>query len=126
MFEQRVTGLRLIEQDHSEQVLKKPPNTMHFNAFLDSVYAFLDSVLLGTAKKVVVIILNYLSIFMFNNFSTLSRLCTHDYLDFGHIYDSSRGRGRSIIGGAHIHIFVFTDHKNNRFQKALMMHNTNI
>ena len=37
-----------------------------------------------------------------------------------------RGRGRSIIGGAHIHIFVFTDCKNNRFQKKLMMHNTNI
>ena len=36
------------------------------------------------------------------------------------------GRGRSIIGGAHIHIFVFTDRKNNRFQKKLMMHNTNI
>ena len=29
-------------------------------------------------------------------------------------------------GGAHIHIFVFTDCKNNRFQKKLMMHNTNI
>jgi hypothetical protein len=29
-------------------------------------------------------------------------------------------------GGAHIHIFVFTDHKNNRFQKKLIMQNTNI
>ena len=37
-----------------------------------------------------------------------------------------RGRGRSIIGGAHIHIFVFTDCKNNRFKRKLMMHNTNI
>ena len=37
-----------------------------------------------------------------------------------------RGRGRSIIRGAHFHIFVFTDCKNNRFQKKLMMHNTNI
>ena len=37
------------------------------------------------------------------------------------------GRGISIIWGeAHIHIFVFTDCKNNRFQKKLMMHNTNI
>ena len=42
------------------------------------------------------------------------------------IYVFPRGRGRSIIGGAHIHIFVFTDCKNNRFQKKLMMHNTNI
>jgi hypothetical protein len=33
----------------------------------------------------------------------------------------------SIIGGgAHIHIFVFTDHKNNRFQKKLIKQNTNI
>ena len=40
--------------------------------------------------------------------------------------NQARGRGRSIIGGAHIHIFVFTDCKNNRFQKKLMMHNTNI
>ena len=39
---------------------------------------------------------------------------------------TNRGRRRSIIGGAHIHIFVFTDCKNNRFQKKLMMHNTNI
>ena len=29
----------------------------------------------------------------------------------------------SIIGGANIHIFVFTDLKNNRFQKKLMMQN---
>ena len=28
--------------------------------------------------------------------------------------------------GAHIHIFVFTDHKNNRFQKKLITQNTNI
>ncbi len=26
-------------------------------------------------------------------------------------------------GGAHIHIFVFTDHKNNRFQKKLIVQN---
>ena len=32
-----------------------------------------------------------------------------------------------IIGrGANIHIFVFTDHKNNRFQKKFVMKNTNI
>ena len=41
-------------------------------------------------------------------------------------FSLNRGRGRSIIGGAHIHIFVCTDCKNNRFQKKLMMHNTNI
>ena len=29
-------------------------------------------------------------------------------------------------GGADIHIFVFTDHKNNRFQKKLITQNTNI
>lgn len=28
--------------------------------------------------------------------------------------------------GAHIHIFVFTDSKNNRFQKKLLVQNTNI
>ena len=28
--------------------------------------------------------------------------------------------------GDHIHIFVFTDLKNNRFQKKLIMQNTNI
>ena len=41
-------------------------------------------------------------------------------------YLVNRGRRRSIIGGAHIHILVFTDCKNNRFQKKLMMHNMNI
>ena len=29
-------------------------------------------------------------------------------------------------GGVNIHIFVFTDHKNNRFQKKLIMQNTKI
>jgi hypothetical protein len=29
-------------------------------------------------------------------------------------------------GPTHIHIFVFTDHKNNRFQKKLITQNTNI
>ena len=28
--------------------------------------------------------------------------------------------------GAHIHMFVFTDHKNNRFQKKLIVKNTDI
>ena len=36
------------------------------------------------------------------------------------------GVANSIIGGANIHIFVFTDLKNNWFQKKLMMQNTNI
>ena len=36
--------------------------------------------------------------------------------------------GRPIIGGggAHFNIFVFTDCKNNRFQKKLRMQNRNI
>ena len=29
-------------------------------------------------------------------------------------------------GGADIHIYVFTHHKNNRFQKKLIVQNTNI
>jgi hypothetical protein len=37
-----------------------------------------------------------------------------------------RGAGISIIAGADIHIFVFTDSKNNRFQKKLIGQNTNI
>jgi hypothetical protein len=37
-----------------------------------------------------------------------------------------RGSGISIIGGADIHIFVFTDCKNNRFQKKLIGQNMNI
>ena len=39
---------------------------------------------------------------------------------------SRRGAGISIIAGADIHIFVFTDCKNNRFQKKLIGQNTNI
>ena len=40
---------------------------------------------------------------------------------------SLSGSRRLIIGvGADIHIFVFTDCKNNRFQKKLMMLNKNI
>jgi hypothetical protein len=38
----------------------------------------------------------------------------------------ARGAGISIIGGADIHIFVFTDCKNNRFQNKLIGQNTNI
>ena len=30
----------------------------------------------------------------------------------------------SIIGGANVHIFVFTDLKNNRFQQKVMMQKT--
>ena len=37
------------------------------------------------------------------------------------------GVANSIIGGgAHIHIFEFTDHENNRFQKKLIAQNMNI
>jgi hypothetical protein len=39
---------------------------------------------------------------------------------------TTRGAGISIIAGADIHIFVFTDCKNNRFQKKLIGQNTNI
>ena len=42
-------------------------------------------------------------------------------------YMNCRGSRRLIIGvRADIHIFVFTDCKNNRFQKKLMMPNKNI
>jgi hypothetical protein len=44
-------------------------------------------------------------------------------LGFSH---PARGAGISIIAGADIHIFVFTDCKNNRFQKKLIGQNTNI
>ncbi len=38
------------------------------------------------------------------------------------------GVAGSIIGGGggHIHIFVFTDLKNNLFQKKIIMQNTNV
>ena len=42
------------------------------------------------------------------------------------VTNAQRPRKIDNWGGAHIHIFVFTDCKNNRFQKKLMMHNTNI
>ena len=32
----------------------------------------------------------------------------------------------STIGRAHIHIFMYSDHKNNRFQKKLIVQNTNM
>ena len=37
-----------------------------------------------------------------------------------------RDRGRSVIEGAHIHIFGFTNRENNQFQKKLMRQNLNI
>ena len=37
-----------------------------------------------------------------------------------------RAVASSIIGGADIHIYVFTHHKNNRFQRKLIVQNTNI
>ena len=36
------------------------------------------------------------------------------------------GAGRTIIEGANVHIFVFTDCKNNRFQKKLIKQNAHI
>ena len=42
-------------------------------------------------------------------------------------YRGSRAVASSIIGGlADIRIYVFTHHKNNRFQKKLIVQNTNI
>ena len=41
--------------------------------------------------------------------------------------ENIRGAGRLIIGwGADIHLFVFTDCKNNQFQKKLVGQNVNI
>jgi hypothetical protein len=53
------------------------------------------------------------------------RICTVRY---GSTSNKGSGAASSIIegGGANIHIFVFTDHKNNRFQKKLIMQNTKI
>ena len=42
------------------------------------------------------------------------------------IKSQCRSKFDNLGGGAHIHIFVFTDHKNNRFQKKLITQNTNI
>ena len=42
------------------------------------------------------------------------------------IYQYTRAVASSIIGGADIHIFVFTNHKNNWFQKKLIVQNLNI
>ena len=44
-----------------------------------------------------------------------------DYMEGDSAVASSK-----IWGGADIHIFLFTDHKNNRFQKKLITLNTNI
>ena len=45
-------------------------------------------------------------------------------------YTFIKNQGRSKLdnwgGGADIHIYVFTHHKNNRFQKKLIVQNTNI
>jgi hypothetical protein len=52
------------------------------------------------------------------------RWCIYRYVRKG---VASIGVERSISGGGgDIHIFVFTDLKNNRFQKKLIMQNTNI
>ena len=42
------------------------------------------------------------------------------------VYRATSGAGRTIIGGANIHISLLTDCKNNRFQKKLITQNTNI
>ena len=42
------------------------------------------------------------------------------------IHNINSGVASSIIEGVHIHIFVFTDRKNNTFQKRLITQNTNI
>ena len=40
--------------------------------------------------------------------------------------NSVQGRRKTVNLGAHIHIFVLVERKNNRFQKELIMQNTNI
>ena len=43
-----------------------------------------------------------------------------------HVLQNSELQARSWLdnwGGAHIHIFVFADHKNNPFQKKLIVQN---
>ena len=45
---------------------------------------------------------------------------------FIYLYMLCSGAGRTIIGGANIHISLLTDCKNNRFQKKLITQNTNI
>ena len=42
------------------------------------------------------------------------------------IHKPDSGAGRTIVEGANIHIFVFTDCKNNRFQKKLIKQNAHI
>jgi hypothetical protein len=58
--------------------------------------------------------------------SILIDLGYEDYSIFRIMFLATRGDGISIIGGADIHIFVFTDCKNNRFQKKLIGQNRNI
>ena len=43
-----------------------------------------------------------------------------------HLGFNTSGAGRTIIEGANIHIFVFTDCKNNLFQKKLIKQNAHI
>ena len=38
----------------------------------------------------------------------------------------SNNRGRSVIEGAHIHIFGFTNRENKQFQRKLMRQNSNV
>ena len=54
------------------------------------------------------------------NFFNKLLISNTEYMDF------NSGAGRTIIEGANIHIFVFTDCKNNRFQKKLIKQNAHI
>ena len=47
-------------------------------------------------------------------------------LKINFVHPSGTGAGRTIIEGANIHILVFTDCKNNRFQKKLIKQNAHI
>ena len=48
-------------------------------------------------------------------------------VNFSELCSLNSGGGRLLIGGGgHIHIFVLIERKNNRFQKELIMQNTNI
>ena len=42
------------------------------------------------------------------------------------LHHCTRAVASSVIEGTGIHIYVFTHHKNNRFQEKLIVQNTNI
>ena len=51
---------------------------------------------------------------------------THTNLSKSIDSELNSGVANSIIEGVYIRIFVFTDHKNKRFQKKFVVQNTNL